>query len=279
MVTSQKSEDIAPAVSTAGTPGTASNLPRPSARPSAAGTGASRRTEEISYQSSRVLKRVRLPQGEIKRISVSLLVDQDVRWEGKPAQLKQVLIPPSPEKLKAIRELVSGAISFKAERGDQLIVETLPFEATLRSEPPLPSPVGLPHSAPVDLFREFRNPKVMGGLAAALVAITILVVVLARRLSRKRAATPAGIQREVEASGRSTGALGPGESGAEKIEAQIADRTQMQERLEAEALNSIKLPNSNSNKKEALTKYLRESLKKDPAGQAQILRTWLQEKS
>ena len=81
---------------------------------------------------------MRLPLGELKRVSVSLLVDQDVRWEGKPPNLKQVLIPPSPEKLKTIRDLVAGVISFKAERGDQLIVETLPFEATLRSEPPEP---------------------------------------------------------------------------------------------------------------------------------------------
>jgi flagellar M-ring protein FliF len=83
-----------------------------------------------------MVRHVKLPQGELKRVSVSLLLDQEVRWEGKAPHLQQVLIPPSPEKLKTIRDLVAGVISFKAERGDQLIVETLPFEATLHTEPP-----------------------------------------------------------------------------------------------------------------------------------------------
>ncbi|MFN7994704.1 MAG: flagellar basal-body MS-ring/collar protein FliF [Bryobacteraceae bacterium] len=278
MVSSQKSEDVAPSMVAGGMPGTASNLPRPPARTSAAGTGASRRTEEISYQSSRVLKRMKLPQGEIKRISVSLLLDQDVRWEGKPPQVKQVMVPPSPEKLKAIRDLVSGAISFKAERGDQLIVETLPFEATLRSEPPVPDAPRPPRAAPVPLSQQFRNPKVIGGVAGGLAAMAVLLVVVMRR-KRKPAATNVGTQAELQAGGQSPAALGPAESGAGNIEAQIADRSQMQDRLEAEALSAIKVPSSTSNKKEALSKYLRESLKKDPAGQAQILRTWLHEKS
>ena len=55
----------------------------PPARPAGGTSGASRRTEEINYQSSRVVRHVKLPQGELKRVSVSLLVDQDVRWEGK----------------------------------------------------------------------------------------------------------------------------------------------------------------------------------------------------
>jgi hypothetical protein len=44
-------------------------------------------------------------------------------------------------------------------------------------------------------------------------------------------------------------------------------------------LNAIKVPNTTSSKKDALAKYLRESLKKDPIPQVQTLRTWLNEKS
>src|ERR1035438_7315858 len=138
-VSSQKSEDVAPAALAGGVPGTASNLPRPPARPGGGNSGAARRAEEINYQSSRLVRRVKLPQGELKRVSVSLPLDQDVRWEGRPPHLQQVLVPPSAEKLKTIRDLVAGVVSLKAERGDQLIVETLPFEATLRSEPPSPA--------------------------------------------------------------------------------------------------------------------------------------------
>src|SRR5580693_1185741 len=69
MLSSQKSEDFAPVALAGGVPGTAANLPRPPARPAGAASGASRRTEEVSYQSSRQVRRVKLPLGELKRIS------------------------------------------------------------------------------------------------------------------------------------------------------------------------------------------------------------------
>lgn len=96
-----------------------------------------RRTENIAYQSSHLIKRTKLPQGTIKHVSVSVLVDQSVRWEGQGTQMKRVLVPPSPEQLKTIRDLVAGVAAISPERGDRLIVETLPFESTLTAEPPL----------------------------------------------------------------------------------------------------------------------------------------------
>ena len=181
MVSSQKSEDLAPSSAlSGGVPGTASNLPRPAARAAGGSSGTSRRSEEVNYQSSRVLRRVRLPLGELKRVSVSLLIDQDVRWEGKPPNLKQVLTPPSPEKLKTIRDLVAGAISFKAERGDQLIVETLPFEATLRSEPPEPPASSVPPAAPASPIEKWmRDPKILIGAAGGVVLLLVLAFITA----------------------------------------------------------------------------------------------------
>ena len=149
MVTSQKTEDISGGSLAAGIPGTASNLPRPTSRPATGASGVTRRTENITYQSSHTVRHVRQPQGAVKRLSVSLLVDSDVRWEGSGAKAKRIVEPPSAEKLKAIHDLVAGVIGFSAERGDQLVVETLPFESTLnpepllrhRAQPPLPQPV------------------------------------------------------------------------------------------------------------------------------------------
>ena len=51
-----------------------------------------------------------------------------------------MLVPPSPEKLKIIKDLVAGITGFNAERGDQLVIETLPFETTLLLEPPAAPP-------------------------------------------------------------------------------------------------------------------------------------------
>jgi len=281
MVSSQKSEDVAPGgQQTAGVPGTASNLPRPPARPAGAVSGASRRTEEINYQSSRSVRHVTLPQGELKRVSVSLLLDQDVRWEGKAPHLQQVLIPPSPEKLKTIRDLVAGVISFKAERGDQLIVETLPFEATLHTEPP-PSAAPAPAPAAPGTIRLpvwLRTPKAMGAAAGGAILLLVLVVLGFRRLRRRPRGSASG-QPALPAGSQGAPALDDDDSVEKKIQAQLGGQADAQARLEAEALDAIKTPAPTTNKKDVLSKYLRESLKKDSVVQVQTLRTWLHEKN
>src|SRR3984893_8737223 len=105
MVTSQKTEDISGGTLTAGIPGTASNLPRPASRPTTGAGGVTRRTENITYQTSHTVRHLRQPQGAVKRLSVSLLVDSDVRWEGSGAKAKRIVEPPSAEKLKAIHDM------------------------------------------------------------------------------------------------------------------------------------------------------------------------------
>lgn len=145
MLTSQKTEDISGGTIASGVPGTASNLPRPTSRPGTGSNAVSRRTENITYQSSHMVRHVRLPQGTVKRMSIALLVDSTVRLEGSGAKTKRIVEPPSADKLKVIHDLVAGVIGFSAERGDQLIVETMPFDATLNPEP---LPLGPKPAAP-----------------------------------------------------------------------------------------------------------------------------------
>jgi|HubBroStandDraft_1064217.scaffolds.fasta_scaffold00235_19 flagellar M-ring protein FliF len=279
MVSSQKSEDVAPAAMAGGAPGTASNLPHPPARPVGGMSGASRRTEEINYQSSRLVRRVSLPRGELKRVSVSLLLDQDMRWEGKPPHLQQVLIPPSAEKLKTIRDLVAGLISFKAERGDQLIVETLPFEATLHTEPPAPAAPAAKPATPADRVPAWlRTPKGIGAAAGAAILLLALAAIGFRRLRRQPART-AVAQTALPPGAASAPALADGDSVEKKMQAKLGGQADLQARLEAETLDAMKSPTPTTNKKDVLTKYLQASLKKDPIVQVQTLRTWLNEKA
>src|SRR5581483_3493186 len=134
MVSSQKSEDLSGSSAQAGVPGTASNMPRPAPRPAAGGSTVSRRTENTAYETTRTVRHVKTPQGAIKRISASVLVDQEVQWIGKGKQRHPVLVALSPERLKAIHDLVAGALGLVPDRGDQLVIESLPFEQTLANE-------------------------------------------------------------------------------------------------------------------------------------------------
>jgi flagellar M-ring protein FliF len=269
MVNSQKTEDMSGGGTIpAGVPGTASTLPPPAPRPLPATRGTvSRRTENISYQSSHTVRHVREPQGAIKRMSVSLLVDSNVRYEGTGAKAKRIVEPPSAEKLKAIHDLVAGVIGLSTERGDQLVVETLPFESTLNPEqlpPPKPAP-----APPLTWQEQFLKNRIfvigVGVGAALLLALLFLIV----RLARKSPSHPATLP----------GELPPGTTPDElqvQMERRIAEQAALRQRQETEVLNSLTLPPA-TKKTAVLTKHISEQAKKDSAAMAHVLRAWMNE--
>ena len=270
MVTSQKTEDISGGTATAGVPGTASNLPKPSSRPAAGSNAVTRRTENISYQSSHTVRHVRMPQGSIKRMSVALLVDQDVTWEGAGPKAKRVVAPPSQEKLKTIHDLVAGVIGLSAERGDQLVVETLPFEATLNAEPMTAAPAKPAPAAPSSPLDELlKNKYVIGGAVAGLLVLLALLAAVFKLLGGR------GTSR-VEMAEQIAAAEGQGEDLNKQIEAQLAEQAALRQKQEADALNALKLPPV-TKKAEVLTKHISEQAKKDATSMAHVLRSWMSE--
>lgn len=125
-----------------GVPGTTSNLPRATPRPGA-NAQVTRETSDVSYQTARTVRHTRSPQGSIKRLSVSVLVDHVARWDGKGSDLRRVSHAPSQETLGRITDIVSAAAGIVPERGDRLVVQSLPFETN--QEMPTtsePSPTG-----------------------------------------------------------------------------------------------------------------------------------------
>ncbi len=201
MVTSQKIDDSnGSSPVTSGIPGTQSNLPLSEASATKEKLSSSRRTESVSYQTSRTVRRLRLPQGAIKRLSVSVLIDQGVRWEKQDKQMQAVLVPPTPEKVKMIRDLVAGVVGFNQTRGDQLTVETLPFETTLNAEfpssnaaPVVPAP---PTQSPLEKLGLKKNTVIGSGIVALLLMVGCLVFVFSRR-KRKPASGPAPVSAPV----------------------------------------------------------------------------------
>ena len=272
MVSSQKTEDISSAAQTAGIPGAASNLPRPISRPGG-GTGVTttRRTENVAYESSHTVRRIRLPQGSVKRVSASVLVDYGVRWAGIGPKAKRIVEPPTPQKLQTIKDLVAAAIGFTPARGDQLVIEALPFESTLMSEPPeQPAPVAKPN--PLDALK--KSPIAIGaGVAVALVLVLGLFAIFRRK--KKHGAIDVAPQLLETPS---KGALpSPGGQIGNQIEAALAERDAAQNLQIEEAVAALRLPKVTTKKAEALTKHIAEQAKKDPAAMAHVLRGWLQE--
>lgn len=299
MVSSQRTEDSTSGGTASGVPGTASTLPRPTSRPATGSKGVSRFTENITYQTSRTVKKTRVPAGVVRKMSMAVLVDHDLSWERDRNGLRRVLVPPSPEKLKVIRDLVAGVTGFSAERGDQIVVESLPFESTLSIEPPgTPAPAAPGNSAPPagwfhpgNLQVDRRILPIAAGAAGLLLLLAIAAAVLRRR--RQRTVPVAAIPAELPAGAAAAGAMvpvrSPGSEAAppaagggsdvtqEEIESRLAEREALQQKLETQALNSLKLAPVITKTAEVLAKHLREKISKDPDISAQILRTWIRD--
>lgn len=200
MVSSQKTEDVTErAKSAGGVPGTASSLPNGSSTAlAAAPTGLSRRTENVTFQTSRVVKQTHIPQGVIRRMSLSVLVDNVVRWEGEGAAKRRILEPQPADTMKTIKDLVSAATGLNPARGDQLIVESLPFESTMKAEPPVAPlpPIGPKPEPPEPVWlRVLKNNRdlilpVSGAFVAIVMVIGVALRVAFRRKAEIQAVTP-----------------------------------------------------------------------------------------
>jgi flagellar M-ring protein FliF len=231
-----------------------------------------RRTDNASYQPSRTVKRTISPKGSVRRISTAILVDQTFRWEGTGAKAKKTVIPPSAETLKGVHDIIAGITGFTEQRGDQITVETLPFESTVEAEPPMP-----PSAAPKPVTNKFdiRQPVVIGAFAV----IVLLLAALAFALLRKRPAAavvdmaaPAIAQ---DPKSKIAAQLAATNQLAETKMAQLmAENEARQAQLETEALGRIKLP-ENSRKTEVLAKNIRDSVTKDSGNVTNVLRTWI----
>lgn len=264
MTNSQKSEDLASKPDSAGIPGTPSNLPRPVSRPTTSASNVSRRSENVAYETSRSVRQVKVPRGVLKRLSASILLDQEMRWEGTGSHAKRVAVPPSPEKIKTIHDVVAGIIGLSPERGDQLIVQSLPFEQG--HEPDFaPQAPSKPVSQKDDLRKLMSDPKVLiGAGVAALLVVGLAVFAFTRKkkkaveLAQSRARLLAGQAAE--------------KAGSEKGIAAQSEKAQ----VAASADGRLQLAEASS-KIEGLRESIRETVSRDPALVAGIIRTWISE--
>jgi flagellar M-ring protein FliF len=265
MASSQKSEDLAGSAGAGGVPGTPSNLPRSTIKPLVASPGStvSRRTENTTFETSRTVRQVKMPRGSIKRLSAALLLDQDVEWQGKGAARKRVPIPPAPERIKAIHDIVAGVLGVTPERGDQLVIESLPFEQTHAWDDngggsAKPSPVATP-----SLAKLLQDRRVwMGGGAALLVIVVLVFVLRGRKAKTSVADTPPAL-----AAGRSGKGDGPGKG--------VTAAPELAQVSEPGAVKSF-LPPITS-KTQGLLVQIQENVVKNPEFAANIVRGWLEE--
>ena len=243
-------------------------LPRNQSSAASTSPGYGRRTENVTYQTSRTVRQTHIAAGAVKRLSISILADHTLRYDqGKP-----VVEPPTPEKLQVIKDLVTAAAGLDTARGDVLVVEAFPFESTLSAQPldldpklePAPSGPRLP-----EWLRQGKTLVIAGAAGGGLLLLLAVVFFLWRRRRKKKVQ----LARELTAGARHAGTAGL--DGQKEIEARMAGQAAEQQRIEAEALLALKLPAPSTKKTDVLTKHIATEVKKDPAGTAQVVRSWL----
>jgi len=285
MVSSQKTEDNSGTTRTSpGIPGTAANLPpqqtvasntpqQPPAatpapgtqaapRPGGTSTNTSRRTENITYQTSRVTKHLKLPQGSIKRLSIAVLVDQGSRMEGQGAQAHRVAIPPDADKLKAIQTLVGTLVGLDTMRGDQLTVEALPFDNSMNLEPGTLGAPGAPKK-PDEVFSietlKKKPALLWGSVGGAVLLIGLMGFALARLMRGGKGGTTVETHGALPVVDTYAG-LPPGPSGAAPA---VSEPT--------------RFPALMPSRTEVLLTQLQENSRNNPEAWANVLRSWLAE--
>lgn len=131
--TQQKTTESTSGSSSGGIPGVLSNQPGQGGS-SASGGGqvlSQKQVETTNYEISRTMNRISQPGGEIKNISVAVLVDGTYKKEKD----KTVYSPRTEEEIKKYNEVVKAAIGFNRERGDQVIVDNVAFESAVEEIP------------------------------------------------------------------------------------------------------------------------------------------------
>jgi flagellar M-ring protein FliF len=229
----------------------------------------SRRTENGAYETTRSVKHVKTPQGAIKRISASLLIDNEVQWQGKGKAMKRVLVPPTPEKLKAIHDIVAGVLGIVPDRGDQLVIESLPFEQTVAADQP-PESAAPPASAPATPINALlKDKRVLIGAGVGAFLLVGAVVFLLFRGKKKKSVT-------VEAT--TAGALEAGHPSASALSSAVASNALPGSASRSDESLSPELPPLNK-KVEVLREHIKDQVRKDPIMLANVLRNWLEEEA
>lgn len=235
----------------AGVPGAESNLPdaKPAGSEAAAPTpapvgsgGVFRRTQTRNWEVDRVVEKTSTPPGEIQRLTVAVLVDEDRVVKGG----KTTAVPRTKEELAALEDIVKKAVGFDADRGDSLTVQSLAFhhddmsDAVKVTTPP------------------FWHRYIPFALLAAVVLMALIVLSLRSRADKKLAAVHKAAELKA----------------AERAAALVAGVTPTEALPEAAALHLLEAPAAPAIDFRA--KAL-EIAGRDPATASLVLKAWLAE--
>jgi len=224
-----------------------------------------------ALQSSRLVKHSILPQGDIKRLSLTVLVDQRVHWEVVGGKPQRVADPSSAEKLSVIREVVAAAAGLDPARGDRPVVDTLPFETTLSAEQINPDPAALPQTSasPVPEKHTALSRAAAAGGMLLLITATLLI------LHRTHQTTAQGVRSAVAPADLAGKTIPPAAEAAPPPPESVVAKTAHRGWLFTGKLGTGASPTTAAKNAEVFTRYITDEAKSNPSRLARIVKGWL----
>jgi flagellar M-ring protein FliF len=273
VLTSQVSEDQTTGAAPIGIPGTTSNVPSaPPAPPAAnapaaaisaqqkpAGVTQGMRSESKTFAVSKTVHHTLEPAGQIKHLAAAVLIDDLVETKivaGKPQETRRKR---TPEEMKQMEDLVRAAIGFNAQRGDELSLQNVSFQA-----PPVETP-----AAPTAVQRTLRIIEPWMGLlryAGVILLFLLIYVLVLRPVKNQVLATIRALpERSQQAALPGAGGKAPGKipmTGAE---------------LESELQKELSDTNSEVMRAVVLKRHLVEKVKKEPENATRLIQGWVRQ--
>jgi flagellar M-ring protein FliF len=125
-----------------------------------------KQNETINYEVSKAVRHIVNPVGKIDRISVAVLIDNHTKVvTGSDGKQQTLQGSRNADDMKKYRDLISAAIGFNSNRGDQLTVENVSFEG----ESELVEKPG---------FMEKQGPMIMTGLRYMIIPVVFILLYL-----------------------------------------------------------------------------------------------------
>lgn len=228
--------------------------------------GDSRMATTTNYEIDKIVKHTIGNSGRISRLSVSVLVDHKI--------VNGVSIARTPEELKKIQDVVSAAVGIDSQRGDQIVVQTMPFDqpATEATNATL-----------LQRNRDLINTLIKYIAPVIIVLLFLLFVVRPAKKALNAAFNPTPELMPASANGAPLALLAGKEGDLEKdkMNEQMTPKTV----AEMEAALSGKNPiaqlaaTDEANRKGEIKQELMERIKEDPDLMAMTVRSWLNEEN
>jgi flagellar M-ring protein FliF len=232
---------------------TAEGVPPPTPPAPVLTSGGGRGSETTNYEISRTTRHTVKPSGDVARLSVAVILDDElvVKKDANGTTARSTRAR-KPEELQKIQGLVAAAVGLDTNRGDQLTVENIAFDAAPPEEPEPPT-----------LIEQYgpaagEGAKVVGVLLlAGLVVLVVIKPVVQAALGGPKAIAVAG--------------GGPGGTAlprtVQDIEGEI--EAQLMAAAEQKKLETVKMP--------VLTKKANAIVQNEPEAAARLLRSWIAE--